>query len=90
MARPPEHKPLTRKHHVLTWKNASGRTRGLYAHQRGQFVQAQISGYSYRTRRFIFPTWAIMAWATSNVSINWGRGWTPTGLKARAAIEAAQ
>lgn len=87
--RPPTHQPLTARHHVLTWKNGSGRTRGLYAQKRGKFVQAQISGYSYRTRAFIFPSWDYMAWACGNLSTMWGRGWTPTGLKARAAIEAS-
>lgn len=87
MSRPPEHKLLTAKHHVMTWKNASGRTRGLYAQRRGRFVQAQISGYSYCTRRFMFPTWEYMAWKAASISSQWGRGWTPAGLKARALVE---
>ena len=88
--RTPTHQPLGASHHVITWKNGNGRTRGLYAQQRGQFVQAQISGYSYCTRRFIFPTWEYMAWKAASISSMWGRGWNPSGLKARAAIEAAQ
>lgn len=89
MSRPPELKTLTSKHHVLTWTNASGRTRGLYAQRRGHFVQAEISGYGYHRRSMILPSWELLAWKAGNLSALWGRGWNPTGLKARSLIEKA-
>lgn len=85
--RPPSHQPLTARHHVLTWVNGSGRTRGLYADKRGKFVQARISGYAYRPRDFFFHNWDSMAHHVGNLSLTWGRGWQPRGLKARSAIE---
>lgn len=89
MSRPPEVKTLSSKHHVLTWSNAAGRTRGLYAQRRGQFVQARITGYGYPSRNLILPTWELLAWKAANISAAWGRGWNPTGLKARTLIEKA-
>lgn len=86
--RPPQVQPLTARHHVMTWQNAAGRTRGLYADRRGKFVQARISGYAYRTRDLFFHSWESMAHHVGNLSVQWGRGWQPRGLKARALVEA--
>lgn len=89
MSRPPELKTLSSKHRVLTWRNGAGRTRGLYAQRRGQFVQASITGFGYRPRNLILPSWEVLAWSAAKISAAWGRGWTPTGLKARTLIEKA-
>lgn len=79
MGRPPIHKPLTRKHHVCTWVNASGRTRGLYATARGQFVQARITGYSMKPRDLITHDWMCLGYLVQMIVMHWSPVWRLSG-----------
>ena len=79
MARPPQQAQLLNRDHVCTWVNGRGHTRGLYAQGRGQFVQARISGYSYRTRHWFAPDWLTLGWMVQRIVLGWGPGWRLKG-----------
>lgn len=86
MGRPPIHKPLGKQHHICTWVHQRG-TRGLYAEQRGQFVQAQISGYSMRPHRMICHSFFHLANEVRRLSSAWGPGWTLKGCNPRSKVD---
>lgn len=87
MARPPEHKPLLAKHHVLTWTSVAGHKRGLYAEARGRFVQARITGYGMHPNEIIAHCWADLAFRVDMLTLHWGRIWQPMGQKLKNLIE---
>ena len=87
MTRPPAIKPLTRKHHVCTWVNTAGHTRGLYAEGRGDFVQARISGFGYRARDLIAHSWVDLGWRVQNIVMQWGAGWRLRGVTLRKSLD---
>lgn len=86
MSRPPVHKTLKAKHHICTWKHARG-SRGLYAEQRGQFVQAQITGYAMKPRYLIAADWMMLGWQVSRITEAWGAGWFLSGVTLRKMLD---